>query len=143
MNTPLKLYNIIVDSTKKTGQGIPMFLILKLYDEDIVDSMISKGYLVKYTQEFKYLDDDEVLCIKGVYNPESELDSYSLQFIRKWLGIDQTQDFPFTNFKDKTPQEAYEYWEEITKDEYKEWVEKNMDGLNAIKNLNHLDSIYL
>ena len=135
----LNLYNTIVDITKKTGQGVPMVLISRLYNDDIIDEMISKGYLIKYTTKFKYVNDDVTICINGIYNPESEPNTRSFEFIRKWLGIDQTNDFPFTNFKDKTSQEAYEYWEEITKGEYEEWLTRNKDGLNAIKNLKHLD----
>lgn len=139
MDNVLKLYNIIVDVTKKTGQGVPMFLATRLCDDNIIDKMIEKGYIIKYTQEYKYIQDDIMLCIKGVYNVESEPDGYNIQFIRKWLGLNQIEDFPFNNFEDKTPQEAYEYWEEITKGEYEEWLTRNKDGLNAIKNLKHLD----
>lgn len=140
----IEFYNSIVDITKNTGQGVPMFIVYKYGLESDVEKMIQDGLLVRYTKHNTYVSDNDTVCINGVYNPEKEEYSTkgvfmnSLHFIRRWLEIDQTNDVTFKLFEGKTGEEAYAEWVEASKEAYFDWIRENVEGLEAIKTLKHL-----
>ncbi len=141
----IEFYNKIVDTTKATGQGVPMFIAERLGLEEDVNKMGEDGYLVKYTQRYNHLPNDETICINGVYNVEKDeyaqkgiFMSSPLHFIRRWLSIDQTDDVGFKMYEGKTGKEVYDEWVERSKEQYHAWICENVAGLEAIKELTHI-----
>ena len=151
-NTPLGLYNSIVDITKKTGQGVPLFVVERLGLVEAADIMVEKGILNKYHQQYSHLPDDTTYCINGVYNVENDMGeskgkgvfmSSSLHFIRRWLNLDQSQDILFKIVKDKTGDDVYKQWLIDSKPEYLNWIKKNLEGIEALNKLEHLTHLDL
>lgn len=124
--TKKEIYNAAVDMYKKTGQGLPGFIKMKIGRKEL-DELVDEGKLKVISQRYSYLPDDEWYCLTGVYCPEEEFangDGKALSFIRIYLGIDSDNDKMIKKFFEENPKEREKYDKE-----YQVWLEKNRDIL--------------
>lgn len=123
--TKKEIYNTAVDMYKKTGQGLPGFIKMKIGRKEL-DELVDEGKLKVITQRYSYLPDDEWYCLTGVYCAEAEMVSgnpKALNFIRIYLNGD-IGDKRIEKFFEKNPKEREKYDKE-----YQVWLEKNRDIL--------------
>jgi hypothetical protein len=126
--TKEEIYNSAIEMYKKTGQGLPGFITLKI-GRDEIDELIEEGKLKSIKQHYSYLPDDEWLCLTGVYCVEEEMakgNHRPLDFIRIYLGVKGNSgiDAKMKEFFDENPEEKLKY-----DNEYKEWLNTNKEIL--------------
>lgn len=131
-----EFYNKMIIITQETGQGVPMFVVEMGGLTEEINELVEKG-------KVKIIDD--FVCLTGIYCvEEDEAKSGGLKmnsplhFIRRWLGLDQSEDVMFCLWEGKTGKEVHEEWLVDSEEAYQEWLAENKDGLEAIKNLQPL-----
>jgi hypothetical protein len=129
-----EFYNKMILITQETGQGVPMFIVEMGNLTDEINELVNKG-------KVKIIDD--FACLTGIYcveedeaNSGKSLSMNSpLHFIRRWLGLDQSEDVMFCLWEGKTGKEVQDEWLVASEEAYQAWLTENKDGLEAIKNL--------
>ena len=79
------VYNNILELYRKTGQGLPVFLVRRsseMYDH--AKNLLKEGLIIEHTKEYRTLPDDITYQIKGAYYPEVGTDLVNL---RVFLGV--------------------------------------------------------
>tara|TARA_R110000772_G_scaffold79172_2_gene169492 strand:+ start:2167 stop:2961 length:795 start_codon:yes stop_codon:yes gene_type:complete len=144
IKTAADLYNSIVDMTKKTGQGIPMFIVDKLGKHAELDQLKKLELVEVLTEYYGTLPDDVTIVIKGVYSAYRDDNlSQGLIFLRRWLNHDQSKDIPFSHVSSdggetyRDSKEVYNEWRIDSKDDYVKWISDNLEELEAIPYLTH------
>jgi len=139
--TKTEFYNKVAGLTKKTGQGIELKLALMIpgFNKIMLDELIDDGLLKLIHQSYSYLPSSDWICLTNIYNVEE--DPNNMFFMRYYLGF--PDDFVEKHLKidNKTREDIIA--EKIK--EYKDFVNKNIEGLEAIKriktNINITDSL--
>lgn len=131
-----EFYGALINTTMNTGQGVPLILFKGQIRADIMELVEEKKVkLVEKT--FNHFNNDVFVCLMNIYCVEEHINDnmQALSFMRRYLGIDQTNDVPFKMFHNKTPEQAYTEWETGSQEEYDKWKIDNKEGLDAIDNL--------
>ena len=139
MMTLLEFYNAIINVTRETGQGVPLFVAQRANLVDELDDMVNNGYLKKINT---YGREDNALtfyCLPGIYcAEESEVNGEhsALHFVRLYLNKLNKNDFPFTHMDG-----GYDYWFSEIKDKYDKWLIDNKVGLDTLSNLENVTEL--
>jgi hypothetical protein len=129
--TKEQLLNDLINVTKSSGQGIPQFVIDRGGWQDIADELIDEGYVTVH----KHKEHDPALiwyCYNKVYNVEKDTYGFNgsmlyYSFMRHYLRIDEDESKGVLPSNSEVVQ--------ANMDKYKEWLIENLEGLEAIKNL--------
>lgn len=139
--TLLEFYNKLIGLTKATGQGVPLFVVQKAGLVAEMDEMVDKGHLKKINNGSGGFDHALTFyCLTDIYCVEEEEDNgnpQALYFIRRFLGVDQSKDFPFA----KHYEGGYDRWLEQAEVDYDQWCEDNKVGLEALLNLTEVTEL--
>jgi hypothetical protein len=125
------LLNDVIGMTKRTGQGLPQFVIDKGGWQYIADELVEEGHLAIYGRN----TNDPVTtwyCYTKCYNVEKDTTDFRgtmlyYSFMRHYLRIAEDES------KGKLPSNAEVVNHNM--DEYKKWLIENLEGLEAIKSL--------
>lgn len=128
-----ELYNKIVDIYKKTGQGTAGFIRMKI-GSDIIDELIEDGLIKSVVQTYSYLPNDEWLCLTKGYCVE-ENDHSALSFMRMYMKINPIFELGKIVF---TLEDAFNNPDYVKG--YNEWLEKNKEKLDEIKDIQYLQT---
>lgn len=124
-----KFYNSVVNIYLKTGQGVSGNIIFTKIDREPVEELIAEGKLKIVKQHFSHFNDEEWICLTGVYCVEEDMnkgDTRSLDFIRRYLNIprDSVMDKKVEEYFNENPKER-EKWNSS----YNEWLEEHKELL--------------
>lgn len=133
----IEFYNAIVKTYKKTGQGVPTFIALKL-DPSIVEELISEG-LIKLVNGRKYnhLPNDEFLCLTKGYCVEEDTEIPSaLSCIRLYLGIDPIIELGNSKLSISDALKNSDFM-----NQYATWLKKNEKSLKEMETIDVIESL--
>jgi len=139
MMTLLEFYNAIINVTRETGQGVPLFIAQRANLVDELDEMVNNGFLKKINTNGHEHNMFTFYCLPGIYcAEESEVNGYPnvLYFVRKYLNKLDENDFPFTHIEG-----GYNRWFSEIKDKYDKWLIDNKVGLDALSNLENVTEL--
>lgn len=127
-----EFYNKIVGLTKKTGQGLELKIaqLIPGFSKNMLDELIDKGLLKMVHKPFNHLPSEDWICLTGIYCVEEDENNYF--FMRYYLGFEDSMVGKLALKSGKTKEDLV--GEKIV--EYKEFLNKNIEGLEAIKRLN-------
>lgn len=134
IKTAADLYNSIVDLTKKTGQGTPMFVIDELDLHDELEQLKKLDLVTVTITSYIRGSNLHQINIKNVYCVGDDIRDIS--FLRRWLKIDQSEDIPFS-IMEGNRKDNFNEWKINTKDSYVKWISDNLEKLEAINDLEH------
>ena len=124
------LLNDVIGMTKRTGQGIPQFVIDRGGWQYIADELVEEGHLAIYGRN----TNDPVTtwyCYTKCYNVEKDTSDFRgtmlyYSFMRHYLRIDEDDRGVLSSNAEVVNNNM---------GAYKEWLIKNLEGLEAIKSL--------
>lgn len=128
--TKEQLLNDVIGMTKRTGQGLPQFVIDRGGWQHIADELVEEGHLAVYGRN----TNDPVTtwyCYTKCYNVEKDTTSFGATmtyypFMRHYLRIDEDDSGVLHSNSEVV---------NANMDLYKEFLMKNLEGLEAIKSL--------
>lgn len=88
-----EFYNSVVNVYNETGQGVPELIKFNLPNPNIVDELISEGFLKVVVTPYNHLPDDRTLCLTKGYCVEEEDDGNwigPLSYVRFYRNIEQS-----------------------------------------------------
>lgn len=124
------LLNDIIGTTKRTGQGLPQFVIDTGGWQDIADELVEEGHLVVYKHSNNHAD--IWYCYTKCYNVEKDTNDFRstmlyLAFLRHYLRMEEE------DINSLLPSNSEVV--NANMEAYKEWLIENLEDLEAIKNL--------
>lgn len=133
--TKTEFYNQLASLTKKTGQGLELNFARMIpgFNQEMLDELIEDGLVHMFSHPGGYLPGEDWICLTGIYNVESVNKRDSIQayaFMRYYLGIIKEGDQLYPLAKE-TPENIIAN----SIDVYKEFLMKNLEGLEAIKRI--------
>jgi hypothetical protein len=134
------IYNMVIDITKNTGQGMAGFVFDRIQNGwNMVNELIEEGLLRKYVHTFPAtgmppsifvsLEDVGTYCVEK--DEEENGNKHALSFMRYYLNIGDGTEF---NGKVKLS-DVIDY----NMAKYKSWLMNNLEGLEAIKRLTNVE----
>lgn len=127
-----EFYNSVAKFTKSCGQGLNLKFAYRIpgFSMDMLNELIEMGLLKLVHQDYSYLPDDDWICLTGIYCVEE--DSDNMFFMRYYLNF---EDDMVSNAAEKLNKTREDLIAERI-DRYKEFLNKNLEGLEAIKRIN-------